>query len=89
MSNFKVNVSDIDHQIVAQPVGAQRRLPQEEHDKLFAIAGVMGYGFGFAPEDGADTLVVYIREGSDQNSLPQNIDGLAVRAEIVGAVSTQ
>lgn len=88
MSNFKpVNISEIDHNPIAQPVAAQRRLPQDEHDKLFAVAGVMGYGF--ATEDGADTLVVYIREGSDQNSLPQHIDGLAVRAEIVGVVSTQ
>lgn len=88
MSNFKpVNIAEIDHKPMAQPVSAQRRLPQDEHDKLFAIAGVMGYGF--ATEDGADTLVVYIREGSDQNSLPQHIDGLAVRCEIVGVVSTQ
>jgi len=88
MSNFKpVNIAEIDHKPMAQPVSAQRRLPQDEHDKLFAIAGVMGYGF--AAKDGADNIVVYIREGRDQNSLPSVIDGFSVRCEIVCVVSTQ
>lgn len=87
MSTYKpVNIGELNHEPVshAQPSSAQRRLPDDEHKKLFAIAGVVGYGFS-----NDDEIVVYVREGSDQKDIPPHVGGLAVRTEIVGAVTTQ
>ncbi len=63
----------------------ESRLIDKFEQRLLAINGVVGVGFG-RDDTGEDAIIVYLRDLSVVENLPEELDGYPIVPEVTGEI---